>query len=246
MGTLDIVHCGDENDSSNSNACNIQAANTPEITQANRGAYNQLGTELGGVEATCVLQIALVAQEITPADDATKNLHASELQEAEDIGATEISQVEKLTNDGFGTGSNGIESLNWNEQDPKESLFWKERSEKERLFGRKYCTQAFLLGLKRGSSLYEGCPNVRSHRVSEGSTHHHIDVETFTRQVREQIAEFSDRGYTHLGPSSSKETLFKLMLSPFGYTFVGKGAMKEHIPNLRHEAVAYQQRLDSL
>jgi hypothetical protein len=180
------------------------------------------------------------------ADNTTNNLQTSELQAVEAISATEISQAEKLTNGGFETGSKGIEPLDWNEQDPKESLFWKDKSQKELLLGRKYCTQACLLRLKRGSSLHEGCPNVGSHRVSEGSTHHHIDVETFTRQVREQMAECSDRGCMHLGPSGSKGALFKLMLSPFGYTFVGKGAMKEHIPNLRHGAVAYQQRLDSL
>ncbi|OBT74414.1 hypothetical protein VF21_06838 [Pseudogymnoascus sp. 05NY08] len=246
MGTLDIVHCGDTNDSSNSNACNVQAVHTPEITQANRDADNQFGTELGGVKATSALQIAIVAQEITPADDTTNNLQTSELQAVEAVGATEISKAEKLMNGGFGTGSKGTEPLDWNEQDPKESLFWKYKLKKKRLLSRKYCTQACLLGLKRGLSLHEGCPNVESHRSYKGSTHHHIDVDTFTRRVREQIVEFSDRGCTHLGVFGSKGTLFKLMLSPFGYTFVGKGAMKEHIPNLRHEAIAYQHRLDSL
>ncbi|OBT86768.1 hypothetical protein VE02_04219 [Pseudogymnoascus sp. 03VT05] len=246
MGTLDIVHCGDANDSSNSNVCNVQAVYAPEITQANRDADNQFGTELGGVKATSALQIAIVAQEITPADDTTNNLQTSELQAIEAVGATEISKAEELMNGCFGTGPKGTEPLDWNEQDPKESLSWKDKSQKERLLSRKYCTQACLLGLKRGLSLNEGCPNIESHRSYKGSTHHHIDVDTFTSRVREQIVKFSDRGCTHLGVSGSKGTLFKLMLSPFGYTFVGKGATKEHIPNLRHEAIAYQHRLDSL
>jgi hypothetical protein len=65
MGTLDIVHCGDANDSSNSNAYKVQAVDTPKITQANGDADNQFGTELGGVKDTSALQIAIVAQEIT-------------------------------------------------------------------------------------------------------------------------------------------------------------------------------------
>lgn len=201
MGTLEIAQGSD------AHAGNVNSVDTLKIAQANRGADNQLGTELGGVEATSALQIAVVAQELTPAGD-------------------------KLPTT------------------PQEPLSLNKKSQKDLLLAKKYCTQACLLGLKRGSSLDEGCPNVASHRVSEGTTHHPIDWETFIRLAGKDLAEDLAKS-THvycvrLNMSGTTGTLFKLVLPRYEYIFVGKGTTREYRPNLQHEAFVYEHRLKSL
>lgn len=52
---------------------------------------------------------------------------------------------------------------------------------------RKYCTQACLLGLKRGWDLDINCPNVPSHRTGVSGTRHPIDADEFTRLVGERL-----------------------------------------------------------
>ncbi|KFY47500.1 hypothetical protein V495_01938 [Pseudogymnoascus sp. VKM F-4514 (FW-929)] len=235
------------NNSLDSDASDINFINDIEAMLANKGSNSDLRTALGGAQIIRALDIAIGAQEATR--EGKDNPPRSQLPEDEAIGDTEIFQDGKCKNGGFGADSQVGDLLAWDKQDTQELRLWKKKTRTERLQklqDQKYCTQACLLGLKRGSRLDEDCPNAASHRASEGSTYHHIDAETFTRQVQEQISEFYDRGCTYARKSGSTGALFKLLLFRYGYTFVGKGVVEEHIVNLRHEAEVYEQRLDSL
>ncbi|KAK0629986.1 hypothetical protein B0T17DRAFT_491294 [Bombardia bombarda] len=113
---------------------------------------------------------------------------------------------------------------------------------------KQYCTQACLLGLKRGWDLDGGCPNVLSHRTAEGRTRHPIDADEFARLVGERLRQNPYRDCEALdgwGKTGATGVLFKLELAPYGYTFVGKGTLLGHPRLLEHESRIYT-RLDSL
>ncbi|KAM0270879.1 hypothetical protein ACHAQH_009280 [Verticillium albo-atrum] len=113
---------------------------------------------------------------------------------------------------------------------------------------RQYCTQACLLGLKRGWELDDKCPNVLSHRSADGSTRHPIDADDFARLVGERLRQNPYRDCGALdgwGKMGAISVLFKLELAPYGYTFVGKGTFSGHLRHLEHESRVYA-RLDSL
>lgn len=110
---------------------------------------------------------------------------------------------------------------------------------------RPYCTQACLLGLKKGGILDENCPNVSSHRTP-GSAYHPIDVERVAVLVREQIEEDPDRDVEPLeGKQGARGALLKLTLTGYGYTFVAKGTVSVFVRHLRHEGRIYR-RLERL
>ncbi|KFZ00930.1 hypothetical protein V501_10342 [Pseudogymnoascus sp. VKM F-4519 (FW-2642)] len=246
MGSLEVAQDAEGNDPPNSKTCNAQAVNTPEIAQENTD-IDQFGTELGGVEATDASQIAIVSRGITTPGDTKNKLPNPESQNIEVIGAAKGFPGETCTNGGSGPGSEGVRPLDGNKQ---ELVLWENKSAKERLLSREYCTQACLLGLKRGSSLDESCPNSASHRISDGSTHHPIDEKGFTRLAQEDLAQDlakSTRVYSvRLSMSGTTGTLFKLMLPRYEYVFVGKGTTSEFVLNLQHEALVYEHRLKSL
>jgi hypothetical protein len=106
---------------------------------------------------------------------------------------------------------------------------------------RQYCTQRCLLGLRRGWTLDENCPNVSLHRTPESGTRHQIDVTDFTRLVREQLGQDRDRDCEPLGKYGSRGVLFKLTLARYGYTFVGKGTLSVFVRILQYEGSVYQQ-----
>ncbi|KAK9366884.1 hypothetical protein V1509DRAFT_209364 [Lipomyces kononenkoae] len=116
---------------------------------------------------------------------------------------------------------------------------------------RQYCTQACLLGLKRGWYLDESCPNVSLHRTVEGSIRHPISASEFASMVGEQLRRNPYRDcvaldpYGVLGKIGAIGALFKLELAPYGYTFVGKGTQSVHLRCLQHESRVYS-RLESL
>ncbi|KAF5985949.1 hypothetical protein FBULB1_2681 [Fusarium bulbicola] len=113
---------------------------------------------------------------------------------------------------------------------------------------KQYCTQACLLGLKRGLDLDSECPNVLSHRSAEGGTRHPIDAHDFARLVGERLRKNPYRdckaldGWRKMGATG---VLFKLELAPYGYTFVGKGTLSDYLHHLEHESQIYA-RLDSI
>ncbi|KAH7247653.1 uncharacterized protein BKA55DRAFT_691780 [Fusarium redolens] len=113
---------------------------------------------------------------------------------------------------------------------------------------KQYCTQACLLGLKRGLDLDSNCPNVLSHRSAEGGTRHPIDAHDFARLVGERLRKNPYRDCEALdgwGKMGATGVLFKLELAPYGYTFVGKGTPLLHPRRLEHESQIYA-RLDRI
>ncbi|KAH6881158.1 hypothetical protein B0T10DRAFT_141469 [Thelonectria olida] len=113
---------------------------------------------------------------------------------------------------------------------------------------KQYCTQACLLGLKRGLDLDSNCPNVLSHRSAEGGTRHPIDADEFARLVGERLRKNPYRDCEALdgwGKMGATGVLFKLELAPYGYTFVGKGTLSPHPRRLEHEGRIYA-RLDRI
>jgi hypothetical protein len=87
---------------------------------------------------------------------------------------------------------------------------------------------------------------VSSHRIDSSKTKHLIDAETFARLVREQLGRSITRGCRPLGGPlggkiGARGALFRLVLRPYGYTFVGKGTVSVFIPNLLHEGRVYQR-----
>lgn len=133
-------------------------------------------------------------------------------------------------------------------QDDKEATNWKLMSWK--LMLRNPCTHKCLLGLKRGAILDPDCPNVASHVGSVGSVRHSINAKTFIRLIEEYLPEepAKNRNFqcVRLGTGGSTGTLFKLMLSPYEYVFVGKGTTSEFVSNLQQEAFVYEHRLETL
>jgi len=65
---------------------------------------------------------------------------------------------------------------------------------------RRYCTQACLLGLKRGWDLDENCPNASSHRTVEGGRRHPINASEFASLVGERLHQNPDRDCVALDP----------------------------------------------
>lgn len=113
---------------------------------------------------------------------------------------------------------------------------------------RQYCTQACLLGLKRGWPLDNNCPNVQSHRDGQDITRHPIDASEFTRLVEERLRQDPYRdcvALNGLGKLGRISVLFKIELAHYGYAFVGKGTFPRYFPKLQHETEVYA-RLESL
>lgn len=111
-----------------------------------------------------------------------------------------------------------------------------------------YCTQACLLGLRRGWALDDNCPNVLLHRTAKGGTQHPIDADEFARLVGERLRQNPYRDCEALygwGKMGATSVLFKLELAPYGYTFVSKGALPGYPHVLEHESRIYA-RLDGL
>jgi hypothetical protein len=112
-----------------------------------------------------------------------------------------------------------------------------------------YCTQACLLGLKRGGKKDPNCPNADLHRrqdVADGDSvdaeRHPISAKELRERLVQQLAEDMDRNCYSLEPYGmfgAIGALFKVALSEFGYCFVGKGVQRAHRKRLQKETVAY-------
>jgi exonuclease VII small subunit len=113
---------------------------------------------------------------------------------------------------------------------------------------RQYCTIGCLMGLKRGQKLDMNCPNIASHRIAAGSITHPISIEGLAGLMQEQLACSLDRDCEPLemdGKYGATGILFKLSLTRYGYTFVGKGTIPELVPCLADEVKIYH-RLERL
>ncbi|KAL1887929.1 hypothetical protein Sste5346_009874 [Sporothrix stenoceras] len=109
-----------------------------------------------------------------------------------------------------------------------------------------YCTQACLLGLVHGGELDTKCPNYRLH-LQSGSWpghRHSITQDEFTRRVREQLFNTpSVNCKCYLGNRGCIGFFFKITLTGFGYTFVGKAVEEHYRRRLVHETEIYSHLL---
>ena len=126
---------------------------------------------------------------------------------------------------------------------------------------RPYCTQACLLGLIRGHTLDNKCPNVKAHPkraryYSRNTTNgifkgrrqrnnwHAIDQPALARLLDEQLQRPErnhNGGFKSLDRSGWAGALFRLELLSHGYTFVGKGTVEPLVPVLEFEADMYKR-----
>ncbi|KAG5794639.1 hypothetical protein H9Q69_006310 [Fusarium xylarioides] len=131
-------------------------------------------------------------------------------------------------------------------KDAPSSSSFEETSDSEQ--PRQYCTIGCLMGLKKGLELDAKCPNVALHRKASGTMLHPIGVEELGHLMQEQLACSLDRDCEPLemqGKYGQVGTLFKLSLTQYGYTFVGKGTIPQFVGYLQYEARIYQ-RLERL
>lgn len=112
-----------------------------------------------------------------------------------------------------------------------------------------YCTQACLLGLKRGLELDTLCQNAAAHRAIKGGACHPIDLGSFTRLAEERLSHGSPYElcaavdpHALTGQTEDVGTLFKIGLAPYDYTFIAKGTTAAHRDALQHE----NSRLEAL
>ncbi|EPE02599.1 fad dependent oxidoreductase superfamily [Ophiostoma piceae UAMH 11346] len=120
-----------------------------------------------------------------------------------------------------------------------------------------YCTQACLRGLVRGQALDNSCPNVALHRdarlraesrvlqsgiYSDDLDLHPLTASALRARMVVQLAVNMDKDCQCLAPHTGKARyakLFKLAVTGYGYTFVGKGVRAVSRKVLEHEAVVY-------
>ncbi|OAA54780.1 hypothetical protein SPI_08651 [Niveomyces insectorum RCEF 264] len=105
-----------------------------------------------------------------------------------------------------------------------------------------YCTQACLLGLVQEGKLDARCPNYQLHRqrADQPGHRHPIRQADLTRLVRGQLfyaPEVNCKCY--VGHRGSIGYSFKISLTGFGYTFVGKAVEKKNRRRLVHETEIY-------
>ncbi|KAI9784481.1 MAG: hypothetical protein M1839_002137 [Geoglossum umbratile] len=103
-----------------------------------------------------------------------------------------------------------------------------------------YCTHACLLGLARGLPLDLFCPNLNLHQTQgPDMTHHTISRDSFTWLLREQLDRSLDNDCYPIGKRGARGYIFKLTLTAYGYTVIGKGTMKIDSPSLHYEQSVY-------
>ncbi|CAK7216175.1 Gly-Xaa carboxypeptidase [Sporothrix curviconia] len=123
-----------------------------------------------------------------------------------------------------------------------------------------YCTQACLLGLRNGLPMDPKCPNVALHRsariladsnadaasgnVDADNDHHPLTPKALRQRLRQQLAKDMDRDcecLDKLGCFGSTGVLFRLTITGYGYTLVGKAVQAAHREKLLNEADIYDE-----
>ncbi|KAG6090129.1 hypothetical protein E4U30_008220 [Claviceps sp. LM220 group G6] len=107
------------------------------------------------------------------------------------------------------------------------------------VFEESYCTHECVRGLAFGGPLDENCPNVKDH----GSKH--IDRQEFLRLMGEQLQ--SKEAHDHCNPINASGHighLYKVRLSPHGYTLVAKAVGPLDWSPLIHEEKMYNHLAD--
>ncbi|OGM39127.1 hypothetical protein ABOM_012263, partial [Aspergillus bombycis] len=103
-----------------------------------------------------------------------------------------------------------------------------------------FCTQQCLLGLQRGGTLDDHCPNAKLHRQGGTSNQHLIDAKGLVRQLKQQLDENLDRDCTPMGGCGASGAPFKITCTAYGYTVVGKGTTSYRWNEVKREADIYR------
>ncbi|KAL8765287.1 MAG: hypothetical protein Q9194_006616 [Teloschistes cf. exilis] len=105
---------------------------------------------------------------------------------------------------------------------------------------RAFCTQQYLLGMVKGSTLNMNCPNVEAHQTAATiqhvqKSHHAITATDFPQLVTSQLARSLHVDCKPMGIHGARGALFRITLSSHGYIFVAKGTVYAFVPYLLHE-----------
>ncbi|KAI0877490.1 hypothetical protein GGS24DRAFT_120845 [Hypoxylon argillaceum] len=106
-----------------------------------------------------------------------------------------------------------------------------------------YCTQACLLGLVQKGPLDPRCPNHLLHKTmcDSGTDRHPLTSLHLAQRIRDQLFDTPEVDCQYL--VSHRGAIgypFKLTVTGFGYTFIGKGVQDDHGRRLIHESRIYQ------
>ncbi|KAI1128816.1 hypothetical protein F5Y10DRAFT_264701 [Nemania abortiva] len=106
-----------------------------------------------------------------------------------------------------------------------------------------YCTQACLLGLMQKGPLDPHCPNHLLHKnmCDNGTDRHPLTSLHLAQRIRDQLFDTPEVDCQYL--VSRRGAIgypFKLTVTGFGYTFIGKGVQDDHGRRLIHESRIYQ------
>ncbi|KAI1117237.1 hypothetical protein F5Y14DRAFT_403694 [Nemania sp. NC0429] len=106
-----------------------------------------------------------------------------------------------------------------------------------------YCTQACLLGLVQKGPLDPHCPNLLLHKnmCDNGTDRHPLTPLHLAQRIRDQLFDTPEADCQYL--ASRRGAIgypFKLTVTGFGYTFIGKGVQDDHGQRLIHESQIYQ------
>ena len=103
-----------------------------------------------------------------------------------------------------------------------------------------YCSHKCLLGLRGRGALDPECPNFPLHPSSD-DLRHTINSYTFRTLLRDQLDRDMDKDCIPLDIQGARGALFKLTLTSYGYTIVGKGTVRAFVPDLYHEGRIYKR-----
>jgi serine/threonine protein kinase len=94
------------------------------------------------------------------------------------------------------------------------------------------------MGIMRGGTLDQKCPNVREH----GKSFHQLSSKGFMRQIQ-QIFRHDLDYCEEMNIHGARGALFKVKLPGYGYTVVAKATGVECVQDLKHESAIYQRLL---
>ena len=114
----------------------------------------------------------------------------------------------------------------------------RETRDQDQLRSAQFCTQRCLLGLQKGGSLDECCPNILLHRRGESSSRHLIDAGTLVQNIKQQLDRYID-DCTPMGGCGASGAPFKITCFAYGYTLVGKGTTSRLWSEVSREADIY-------
>ncbi|QUC21863.1 uncharacterized protein UV8b_06104 [Ustilaginoidea virens] len=104
----------------------------------------------------------------------------------------------------------------------------------------RFCSQLCILGLRNNAPLDNDCPNAELHRRSSTQSHHSISADELLQKLKEQLDSNIDAYCTPFADRGGYGMPFKLTLTAYGYTLVGKGTNRRLWGEVSQEAQAYR------